>query len=109
MTLHKRGHWVIARRHLGLMAVSAGFFAVSVSSFGADLGSGYSRVIADPFSAPPAGRRPIPAQPAVPPLVKPDRSAEHDRIVDQLYEELMRWLPPECSSASNYASMRGAC
>jgi hypothetical protein len=30
---------MIAQRHLGLMGVSAGFFAVSVSSFGAYLGS----------------------------------------------------------------------
>jgi hypothetical protein len=35
----KRGHWMIAQRHLGLIGVSAGFFAVSVSSFGAYLGS----------------------------------------------------------------------
>lgn len=100
---------LIGRCPFGLMAISAGFFAISISSFGADLGTGYSRVIAAPSQASPADRHPSSAQPTVPSKAKPGRSAEHDRIVDQLYEELMRWTPPGCQSASNYASIGGAC
>jgi hypothetical protein len=105
----KRAHPAIGRCHFALMAVSAGFFAISVSSFGADLGTGYSTVTAVPSGAAPAGRRTIPAHPIDPPDAKPDRSAHHARVVDQLYEELMHWTPPACSSTSSRASVAGAC
>ena len=35
----KSRHWMIAQRYLGLLGVGSGFFAVSVISFGAYLGS----------------------------------------------------------------------
>jgi hypothetical protein len=87
--------------------LGAGFFAISGSSFGADLGTGYSTAIAVPHQAAPAGRRPIPAHPIDPPDAKPDRSMQRTRIVDQLYEKLMR--SSGCSLASNNASIVGGC
>jgi hypothetical protein len=101
-----------ARRIIGrcvLAAVGAGFFAISTGTFGADLGTGYSTAIAVPSHALPAGRRPIPAPPTVPPDVKPDRSVQRARMVDQLYEEIMRRSSPAFSSATNTASLAGAC
>jgi hypothetical protein len=89
------------------MAVNAAFFAISVSSSGADLGSGYSTAIAVPPQVAPAGRRPIPARPIDPRDAKPDRSIQRSRIIDQLYEELMR--SSGCSLASNNASIGGGC
>lgn len=103
----KKVHSAIGRWSFSLMAVSAGFFAISVSSFGGDLGTGYSTAIALPPQAVPAGRRPIPAHPIDPPDAKPDRSIERARIVDQLYEHLMRFSG--CSLASNRASIAGGC
>ena len=103
----KRVHSSIGRCHVALMAVSAGFFAISVSSFGADLRTGYSAAIAVPPQAAPVGRRPIPAHPIDPPDAKPDRSMERTRILDQLYEKLMR--SSGCSSASNNASIGRGC
>ena len=100
------------RRIIGrcaLAAVGAGLLAISVSAFGADLETGYTSAIAVPSQLAPPGRRPIPAQPIDPPAAKPDRSVERSRIVDQLYEELMRWTPPVCSSATTKASMVAGC
>ena len=88
-------------------AVGVGFFAISISTFGADLGNGYSTAIAVPSQPAPAGRRPILAHPIDPPDAKPDRSAQRARIVDQLYEELMR--SSECWSSMKGASMVGGC
>ena len=101
-----------ARRIIGrcaLAALGAGFLAISVSAFGADLETGYTSAIAVPSHLAPPGRRPIPAHPTEPPEAKPDRSMERSRIVDQLYEELMRWTPPVCSSAATKASMVAGC
>lgn len=105
----KKVHSAIGRCHvaLALMAVSAGFLAISGSSFGADLGTGYSTAIAAPARAAPDGRRPIPAHPIDPPDAKPDRSLQRSRIVDQLYEHLMGLSG--CSLASNNASIVGGC
>ena len=90
-----------------LDGVSAGLFAISVSSFGADLGTGYSTAVAVPSYAVTAGRRPMPAHPIDPPDAEPDRSAQRGRIVDELYERLMRLSA--CSLASNNASIGGGC
>jgi hypothetical protein len=101
-----------ARRIIGrcaLAALGAGFLAISVSAFGADPETGYTSAIAVPSQLAPPGRRSIPAQPINPPEAKPDRSVERSRIVDQLYEELMRWTPPVCSSAATKASMVAGC
>lgn len=99
-----------ARKMIGrctLAAVGAGFFAISTGTFGADPGTGYSTAIAVPSQARPASRRPMPARPA--PDAKPDLSVQRARMVDQLYEEIMRRSSPECSSATNIASMGAAC
>ena len=92
---------------IALMVVSAGFFAISVNSFGADLGTSYSVAIAVPAQAVPAGRRPIPAHPIDPPGAKPDHSMQTTRIVDELYEHLMR--SSGCALTSNNASIMGGC
>jgi hypothetical protein len=92
-----------------LAAIGAGFFAISTGTFGADPGTGYSTAIATPSQALPASRRPTPARPIVPRDAKPDLSVQRARIVDQLYEEIMRRSAPECSSATNTAAMAGTC
>jgi hypothetical protein len=103
----KKVYSAIGRRRFAVMAVGAGFFAISVSSFAADLGTGYSTAIAVPPQAAPAGRRPLPAHPIDPPDARPDRSMQHGRTVDQLYEELMR--SSGCFLGSNNASIGGGC
>ena len=70
----KKVYSAIGRRCFAVMAVGAGFFAISVSSFAADLGTGYSTAIAVPAQAAPDGRRPLPAHPIDPPDARPDRS-----------------------------------
>ena len=104
----KKVHSAIGRRRLAAMAVGAGFFAISVSSFGADLATESSRSITGPSQVMRADHRPITAQSSVPFDTKMDHLAAHVRMVDQLYEELMRWTPP-CSPASTEASMTGRC
>jgi hypothetical protein len=89
--------------------VGAGFLAISMSASGADLGNGYATAIALPSQPTPSGRRSMPSHLIDPPGAKPDRSAERSRIVDQLYEELMRWTPPGCSSGASNAAVVGRC
>jgi hypothetical protein len=103
----KKVYSAVGRRRFAAMAVGAGFFAISVSSFGADLGTGYSTAIAVPPQAAPTGRRPIPAHPVDPPDARPNRSIQHGRVVDELYEELMR--SSGCALAANNASIGGGC
>jgi hypothetical protein len=103
----KKVYSAVGRRRFAAMAVGAGFFAISVSSFGADLGTGYSTAIAVRPQAAPTGRRPLPAHPIDPPGARPDRSMQRDRIVDKLYEDLMR--SSGCALASNNASIGGGC
>ena len=81
---------VIRRCIFAAAAVGAGFPAISVSAFGADLGAGYSTAMAVPSQPAPAGRRLMQAHPIDPPYLEPDLSAQRVRVVDQLYEELMR-------------------
>ena len=63
--------------------------------------------LAVPAQAAPDGRRPLPAHPIDPPDARPDRSMQHGRTVDQLYEELMR--SSGCFLGSNNASIGGGC
>jgi len=101
-----------ARKILGrcaLAAIGAGFGAISVSTFSTDVGTGSSWPITGPSQVMSADHRPITVQRSASPDTKLDHLATHGRMVDQLYEELMRWTPPGCSSASNYASMAGRC
>jgi hypothetical protein len=97
---------VIRQRNIAVAAVGVSLFAISVGAYGGDLGTSYATAMA-PLSQPsPVGRRPLRAAPIDPPDAGPDLAAQHARIVDQLYEELMRRTPPGCSSTS---SMGGAC
>ena len=93
-----------ARLHFFLIPISAGLSATSVSGFGADPGTGYSTAIAAPsYSA----RGPIPAHPIDPLDTNPNRSLQRARIVDQLYEEIMR--SSGCALAASNASIIGGC
>jgi len=100
-----------ARRIIGrcaLAAIGAGFGAISVSTFGADPATGSSWSITGPSQVTRADHRPITVQSTAPTDTKLDYLAAHVRIVDQLYEELMRWTPP-CTPASTDASAAGRC
>jgi len=100
-----------ARRIVGrcaLAAIGAGLGAISISAFGADLATGSPSSITGPSKVTRAEHRPITALPSAPTDTKLDYLAAHVRMVDQLYEELMRWTPP-CSPASTDASMAGRC
>ena len=91
-----------------LAAIGASFGAISISTFGADRATGSSRSITGPLQALRAEHRPITALPSAPTDTDLDYLAAHSRMVDQLYDELMRWAPP-CSPASTQASMAGKC
>lgn len=101
-----------ARRKLGrcaLAVIGASFAASSISAFGADLATGSFWSVTGPSQATHADHRSTTVQPSAPPDTKLDYLAAHARVVDQLYEELMRWTPPGCSSRSADASMAGRC
>ena len=100
-----------ARRIVGrcaLVAIGAGFGAISINAFGADPATGSPWSITGPSQATRAEHRPITALPSAPTDTKLDYLAAHSRMVDQLYEELMRWTLP-CAPASTDASMAGRC
>jgi hypothetical protein len=80
-----------------------------MGAFGADPATGSSRSITGPLQVMRGDHRPITAQPSAPPDTKLDYLAAHGRMVDQLYEELMRWTPPGCSPGSTDASRAGKC
>ena len=99
-----------ARKMIGrcaLAAVGAGFVAISISTYGADLGTRYSTALAVPSQRAPAVGRPTPVYAINPPDAKPDRSMQRTRIVDQLYEGLMR--SSGCLLASKNASIGDGC
>jgi len=95
------------RRHVSLITVSAGLFAISVSSFGADPGTGYSTAIAVLPHAAPAVRLPIPAHPIDPPDTNPERTKQRSHTVDRLYDEVMR--SSGCSLTATYAAITNGC
>lgn len=106
----------LARRAVGqtigrcaLAAVGGAFAAVSINALGADIGTRYSTALGVPTQRAPVVGRQIPAYPIDPPDGKPDHSAQRARIVDQLYEELMRWTPPGCSSTGTKAAVVAGC
>ena len=94
-------------RHFSLITISAGLFATSVSSFGADPVTGYSTAIAVPSHAAPAARRPVPARPTGPPDTNPEHTKKGTRTVNRLYEEVMR--SSGCSLTASYAAITGGC
>jgi hypothetical protein len=99
---------LIRRCDVAAALVGAGLLAISMGAFGGDPGAGHSTAMAPPSQPAPAGRRLIPAHPVYAPDFEPDLSAQRARIVDQLYEELMRRVRAECPSATN-ASIGSAC
>ena len=94
-------------RRCALAVVAAGFVAISVSTYGADLGTRYSTALAVPSQHASAGGRPTPVYPINPPDATPDRSMQRNWIVDPLYEELMR--SSGCLLASKNTSIGGGC
>jgi hypothetical protein len=94
-------------RRCALAAVGAGFVAISISTYGADLRTRYSTALAVPSQRAPAGGRPTAVCRINPPDAKPDRCMQRNWIVDQLYEELMR--SSGCLLASKNASIGGGC
>ena len=82
-----------------LAALSITFGALPASSLGADLTAGPSRPAIIPSQAMPNAHRPAVARPIVPPDTKLDYRAMHGQVIDRLYDELMHWAPPRCSSA----------
>ena len=95
-------------RRCALAFVAAGSVAISISTYGADLGTRYSTALAVPSQCASAGGRPTLVYPINPPDATPDRSMQRNRVVDQLYEELMR--SSGCLLAgSKYTSIGGGC
>jgi hypothetical protein len=91
-----------------LAAIGVGLGAISINTFGDDQATGSLRSITGPSQVTHSEHRPITALPSAPIDTKLDYLATHSRVVDQLYEELMRWTPP-CALASTDASMAGGC
>jgi hypothetical protein len=101
-----------ARRILGrcaLAVICASFGCISLSAFGTDLATGSSRSITGPTQVADADHRAIAVQSSAPLDPKLDYLAAHARMVDRLYDELMRWTPPPCSSASAAGARVGGC
>jgi hypothetical protein len=98
------------RRIIGrgaLAAIVTGLGAISVSAYGADLETGYSRAVAAPPRSAPAVRRSTPAPPINPPDTELNRPVQRAELVDQLYDHLMR--SSGCVLASSKASIGGGC
>ena len=90
-----------------LAAMVAGLGAISVSAYGADLKTGYSRAVAVAPRSAPAVRRSTPARPIDPPDAELNRPLQRAELVDQLYDHLMR--SSGCALASSKASIGGGC
>ena len=100
------------RRILGrcaLAAIGASLGCISISAFGTDLTTGPSRSITGPSQVAHTDHRAIADQSSGPFDLKLDYLAARTRTVDRLYEELMRWTPPACSSASAAGPRVGGC
>ena len=100
------------RRILGrcaLAVIGGSLGCISVSAFGTDLATGSSRSITGPSQVAHTDHRAIADQSSGPFDRKLDYLAAHSRTVDDLYEELMRWTPPACSSASAAGPRVGGC
>jgi hypothetical protein len=100
--LRSLGRWA-------LVAISISFVAMSASAFGADPATGSSRSITGASQVTPiVGPTTVQPNPP-PPDTKLDHLAAHARVVDRLYEELMRRAPPACASTSTDGSKVGGC
>jgi hypothetical protein len=107
MTIQIAGNrCTLPMRRSVLAAIGISFFALSATTFGADIRTADPSAAATATKSLPAGRPPIPAQPADSLAANPKTPAP---VVDQLYKELMEWMPPWCASATSDASLRGHC
>jgi hypothetical protein len=98
------------RRGIALAALGIAFLTGSISAFGGDPRPGYPVTVAVRSQPASPGRRPIRATRVDAPGAELDRAARDARIVDQLYQELMRQTGPGwCSSATNLAAMGSGC
>ena len=88
-------------------AIAAGLGAISVSAYGADLQTGYSRAVAASLWSAPAVRRSTSAREINPRDTEPNRPVQRAELVDQLYDHLMR--SSGCALASSKASIGGGC
>jgi hypothetical protein len=100
------------RRIIGrcaLAAVGAGFYAISASAFGAELGTGPFSSSTSTYPTAPQRHKTAPVQQFSPSDAKLDHLAQHARAIDRLYVELMTWTAPGCGFAANSAAARHAC
>jgi hypothetical protein len=97
------------RRGVALAAVGIAFLTGSISAFGGDPHPGYPVAVAVRSQPASPGRRPMQATRIDAPDAALDPAARDARIVDKLYEELMRQTGPGCSSATNVAAMGSGC
>jgi hypothetical protein len=97
------------QRNFAVVAVGIGFFAISISAFGADLRTRYSAKMAVAAQPASVDRRPIQARQIDPPDLEPDPTARRARVVDQLYEKLMRQTAPGCPSATYGPGIADRC
>jgi hypothetical protein len=96
------------------IAIGFASCAVLYSATGAELDTGYAGEIVAPYQAAPGAERPrAHVQPHAwefaPPYGKPDLSAEKGRVVDQLYDNLMRGILPSCSRLSVTTTRQDRC
>ena len=90
-------------------AVCAGFYAMSSSAFGADLGTGTFSPVATTYQTAPALHKRAPVQRYSPFDTKLDHLAQHARAIDRLYVELMTWRAPTCYIAPNAPAAGHPC
>jgi hypothetical protein len=96
------------------IAIGLASWAVLDHAIGAELDTGYAGAIVSPYQAAPGEERPrAHVQPRAwefaPPYGKPDLTAEKARVVDQLYDNLMRGILPSCSRLSVTAARQDRC
>lgn len=87
-------------------AIGISVFVLSATTFGADIRAADPSAAVTATNSIPAGRQPTPTQPTDPLTATPKTSAP---FVDQLYKELMEWMPPPCPPATSGAPLRGRC
>jgi hypothetical protein len=98
---------IFGRCALAAIGVSLG--AMSISTFGADVATGPSRVKTASSQVMGIGHQPSTVPPSAGPDTELDYLAARGRTIDRLYEQLMHRTSPGCSRASTYASMAGGC
>jgi hypothetical protein len=108
--------WLAAMLAAATANIAIGLVSCAVldSATGAELDTAYVGTIGSSYQAAPGEERPrAHVQPRAwefaPPYGKPDLSAEKARVVDQLYDNLMRGILPSCSRLSATATRQDRC